>query len=308
MAEHKVSGGTMLLFIDPNGGTTYDTVVCLKSVGVSDSINPIDTSSWCGSGKLPGLLNISYTFDGFHIQDVDTGRISGTDLRILLRNKTKISWKIAPESPVGGDEIQTGFGFISQLSSNYSFDNVGDFSMTVEVKGIPTTTIESAYTGGFTFVNDNEGFNNPYKFILFSSAPITANIYTIYGDYEINSVPDITFGYACIFIGYNTVSEFNVNFNVDDPSLVTGIDVICGDIAVECYRVKDLNISNFHNLINIFITYQKLTTSNVDLILSNLISDGNMGGIMFVLNQYPSISPNGSYIGILTSTYGWAIL
>lgn len=151
MAEHKVSGGTMLLFIDPNGGTSYDTVVCLKSVGVSDSINPIDTSSWCGSGKLPGLLNISYTFDGFHIQDVDTGRISGTDLRILLRNKTNISWKIAPESPVGGDEIQTGFGFISQLSSNYSFDNVGDFSMTVDVKGIPTTTIAPSFYLGMEY-------------------------------------------------------------------------------------------------------------------------------------------------------------
>lgn len=147
MAEHKVSGGTMLLFIDPNGGTTYDTVVCLKSVGVSDSINPIDTSSWCGSGKLPGLLNISYSFDGFHIQDVDTGRISGTDLRVLLRNKTRIGWKIAPESPQIGDEIQSGIGFISSLSSNYSFDNVGDFSMTVEVKGNVTTEISSYYLG-----------------------------------------------------------------------------------------------------------------------------------------------------------------
>lgn len=151
MAEHKVSGGTMLLFIDPNGGTTYDTVVCLKSVGVSDSINPIDISSWCGSGKLPGLLNISYTFDGYHIQDVDTGRISGTDLRILLRNKTRIGWKISPESPVGGDEIQSGIGFISDLSSTYSFDSVGSFNLTVNVSGVPTTTIQPSFYVGMEY-------------------------------------------------------------------------------------------------------------------------------------------------------------
>lgn len=219
MAEHKVSGGTMLLFIDPNGGTNYDTVVCLKSVGISDSINPIDTSSWCGSGKLPGLLNISYTFDGYHIQDVDTGRISGTDLRILLRNKTQISWMIAPESPVGGDEIQTGYGFISSLSSNYSFDNVGDFSMTVEVKDVPITTISPSfylgmeYGGGIISYIDESG---EHGLIRCYNEGIQENYWSIqqwdtyaystnYGDGQSNTntiIASIPFGYTDVAATY----------------------------------------------------------------------------------------------------------
>lgn len=142
MAEHKVQGGTMLLFIDPAGGTAYDTVVCLTSVGKSDSVNVIDAASACGPDKSPGVLDLSYTFEGQHLQDPTSDKISGTNLRQLLRNKTTIGWKIAPASPVIGDEIETGTGFISELSSTYAFDSVGTFSGTLQAYGTPTLTIE----------------------------------------------------------------------------------------------------------------------------------------------------------------------
>jgi hypothetical protein len=142
MAEHKVQGGTMLLFIDPAGGTAYDTVVCLTSVGKSDSVNVIDAASACGPDKSPGVLDISYTFEGMHLQDPISGKISGTDLRVLLRNKTTIGWKIEPVSPVVGDEIESGTGFLSELSSTYAFDSMGTFSGTLQPIGTPTLTIE----------------------------------------------------------------------------------------------------------------------------------------------------------------------
>ena len=142
MSEHKVQGGTMLLFIDPAGGTAYDTVVCLTSVGKSDSVNVIDAASACGPDKSPGVLDLSYTFEGQHLQDPTTDKISGTNLRQLLRSKTTIGWKIAPASPVIGDEIETGTGFISELSSTYAFDSVGTFSGTLQAYGTPTLTIE----------------------------------------------------------------------------------------------------------------------------------------------------------------------
>lgn len=142
MAEHKVAGGTMLLFIDPAGGTDYDTVVCLTSVGKSDSVNVVDASSACGPDKSPGTLEISYSFEGQHLQDPVTGKISGTSLRQLLRAKTTIGWKIAPESPVAGDEIEEGTGYLSELSSTYSYDSVGTFTGTLQPYGTPTITIE----------------------------------------------------------------------------------------------------------------------------------------------------------------------
>lgn len=142
MAEHKVAGGTMLLFIDPAGGTDYDTVVCLTSVSKSDSVTVVDASSACGPDKSPGTLELSYSFEGQHLQDPDTGKVSGTSLRQLLRAKTTIGFKIAPESPVAGDEIEVGTGFLSELSSTYAFDSVGTFTGTIQPYGEPTITID----------------------------------------------------------------------------------------------------------------------------------------------------------------------
>ena len=142
MAEHKVQGGTMLLFIDPAGGTDYDTVVCLTSVGKEDTVDEIDAASACGPDSSPGNLSLSYSFEGQHLQDPDTGKISGTSLRQLLRSKTTIGWMIAPETPVEGDEIESGTGYLSSLSSTYAFDSVGTFSGTLRPFGTPELTIE----------------------------------------------------------------------------------------------------------------------------------------------------------------------
>lgn len=143
MAEHKVSGGTMLLFIDPAGGTDYDTVVCLTSVGKSNTVNVIDASSACGPDKSPGTIEISYSFEGQHLQDPATGKISGTSLLQLLRNKTTIGWKIAPETPVTGDEIEEGTGYLSELSSTYGYDAVGTFTGALQPYGEPTITVQA---------------------------------------------------------------------------------------------------------------------------------------------------------------------
>lgn len=143
MAEHKVAGGTMLLFIDPAGGTSYDTVVCLTSVSKADSVTVVDASSACGPDKSPGTLELSYSFEGQHLQDPDSGKVSGTSLRQLLRGKTTIGWKIAPETPVTGDEIEEGTGFLSELSSTYAFDSVGTFTGTIQPFGDPTLSIQA---------------------------------------------------------------------------------------------------------------------------------------------------------------------
>jgi hypothetical protein len=143
MAEHKVAGGTMLLFIDPTGGTDYDTVVCLTSVSKADSVTVVDASSACGPDKSPGTIELSYSFEGQHLQDPSSGKVSGTSLRQLLRAKTTIGWKIAPETPVTGDEIESGTGFLSELSSTYAFDSVGTFTGTIQPFGDPSLSIQA---------------------------------------------------------------------------------------------------------------------------------------------------------------------
>lgn len=143
MAEHKYGLGEnmMLLFIDPSGGTTYSTVVCLTSVSPSDSVNVVDAGSACGPDKQVGTADYSIAFEGIHLSDPATGKISGVDIRNLLRAKTLIGFKIAPATPVTGDEVETGTGWITELSSSYAHDANATFSGTLTPKGASTITI-----------------------------------------------------------------------------------------------------------------------------------------------------------------------
>lgn len=202
MSEHKVQGGNMLLFIDPNGGTDYSTVVCLTSVGTSDSVTVVDASSACGPDKSPGTLEISYSFEGQHLQDPDSGNISGTDLRLLLRSETTIGWKLSPETPVDGDEIQEGTGYLSELSSTYAFDSVGTFNGVIQPYGTPTITVYGAvslvvgqaYQGGKIAYIDESGehgiivANQTYdiEWCLNTGSVFGAN-YTVYGVGDLNN-------------------------------------------------------------------------------------------------------------------------
>jgi hypothetical protein len=158
MAEHKIQGGDYLLKIND------DTVVCLTSVSLSDSVTVVDASSACGPDKSPGALEISLSFEGQHLQDPETGKISGTDLRTLLRNESTISFEVGPVSPRVGDEIQNGTGFISELSSTYSFDSVGTFTGTIQCYGMPSTIIFDVSIGQFLaggyicYIEENKEF------------------------------------------------------------------------------------------------------------------------------------------------------
>lgn len=143
MAEHEVVGGTMYLFISRLNDGNYDTAVCLTSLGKDDSVGEVDSSSQCGPSITPGVLSINRPFEGVLLQDPDTGKISGTDLRILMYAKTLIGYKIATQGLVTGDETETGEGYIFSLSSTYAFNDAGRFSGSIRTLGTPVITVES---------------------------------------------------------------------------------------------------------------------------------------------------------------------
>ena len=145
MSQHKVLPGSVYLYISPLNDGDYDTVVCGENLTKDDSVGEVDASSQCGPDISPGELTLSRTFEGQHEQDPDTGRISGTDLRILMYAKTLVGYKIAvtPDKAQAGDEIETGEGYITALSSSYAFNDKSTFSMTLKPSGTPTITTES---------------------------------------------------------------------------------------------------------------------------------------------------------------------
>lgn len=138
MAEHKVTARSVLLYIDPAGGTDYDTVVCLTEITRADTRGTVEANSMCGPDKSLGPLEIGErTFTGFHLADPDSGKISGASLRTLLYAGTTVGYKIGPITPTEGDETETGTAFLSNLSDTYNADSDATFSGALQPYGTP---------------------------------------------------------------------------------------------------------------------------------------------------------------------------
>lgn len=140
MAQRKVSGKDILLFIDPAGGTAYKTIVCLTSNGYKRTTGTLDAASKCGPDSQPGAQTVSVDFTGQVVVNPDSGNISEADLDTLWAASTQIGWKMGPASPVSKDVTYAGQGFISDLSDTFDM-NGATFTGTIGVSGIPTKTI-----------------------------------------------------------------------------------------------------------------------------------------------------------------------
>lgn len=142
MAEHKITGSSVLLEIDPAGGTDYDTVVCLTELTRADTRGIAEANSFCGPEKALGPLEVGErTFTGFHLMDPDTGKISGSSIRTLLYAGTTVGYRIGPVTPVDGDEVETGTAFVSNLGDTYTTDTDATFSGALQPYGTPAFAV-----------------------------------------------------------------------------------------------------------------------------------------------------------------------
>ena len=140
MAQRKVNGKDILLFIDPEGGTNYSTLVCLTSNGLNRTTSIADAASKCGPDSQPGSQTISVPFTGQIAVDPDAEKVSEGGLHDLWADSTNIGWQIGPATPVDGDVIYSGQGFISDLSSTQDM-NGATFTGTIAVSGSVTKTV-----------------------------------------------------------------------------------------------------------------------------------------------------------------------
>lgn len=140
MAERKVSGNDMLLFIDPAGGTTYELVVCLTSNSFKIATAIIDAKSKCGPDTLPGTQTYEVGFEGQVIVDPGTLRAGLFSLLTLAKNKTTVGWKMSVATPATGDVVTSGTAFIANVDTTYADEAPGTFSATFGIYGTPTIT------------------------------------------------------------------------------------------------------------------------------------------------------------------------
>ena len=139
MAEHKLSGNDVLLFVGTDG-ITYNTVVCLTSNGITRARTIIDANTKCGADSLAGVQSNGLTFEGQSMFDPSAGRVSVDDLDDYWRNNTTVYWKMGKAVPAVGDVTYSGTGFISQLDETYAQDTPSTFSGAIGVYGVINKT------------------------------------------------------------------------------------------------------------------------------------------------------------------------
>lgn len=156
MAERKPEIGSIGIFIKT--GVDFLVLVCQTDLTFDRSRDTIDANTKCGPDQLPSN-NATYEISGsaqIWLGDTDDAEIPDTPnnkgsealLDQLIRNKTTFDWKIGPLSgtPVPGDVVYEGSGFLSNLSSSWGNDDPATFDFTIGVRGEYTQTIEPATT------------------------------------------------------------------------------------------------------------------------------------------------------------------
>jgi hypothetical protein len=304
MAEHKVQGGSMLLFIDPNGGTDYDVVVCLTSVSKSDSVTVVDASSACGPDKSPGTLEISYSFEGQHLQDPDTGKISGTDLRQLLRSETTLGWMISPEIPEAGDEIEEGTGYLSELSSTYAFDSVGTFTGTLQPYGTPTISIEGGGGGGgFTIGQDYQGGKIAWidgtglHGIIIAASQISGG--EIFGDFggQWSDPSNVTTGATATLWGQGAANSSLIIASTTDSQALAASNFVHNSYNDWTFGTLDDMLNVFSNAAILNISESNFATSS-EITATDFIAVEYSGGVVTY-----SVYGKGSFMQVLAVRY-----
>ena len=142
MAQNEVNGRDLLVFIDPAGGTSWKSVICLTSNTISNSLTELDATSKCSNKWVPGAkFEATITGEGFLV-DQDTGiatDLGYPELYDLFDSKVTFNVKFGKASANTGEAIYTGSAFITKLDLVAKDDALTTFSITIRSATPPFT-------------------------------------------------------------------------------------------------------------------------------------------------------------------------
>ncbi len=136
MAERKIAGKDVLLFLDLAGGTAYDMIVCLTQNSIKRTTAQTENASKCGPDVGAGAQTITIDFTGQVVYDAAANRVSEGDLHDAWSDSRTVGWKMGTLDPITGDVIYSGQGFISDLSADYSMTGA-TFTATIGIQNGP---------------------------------------------------------------------------------------------------------------------------------------------------------------------------
>ena len=134
-----IEGVYSVLYIKWQG--VFLPIGCLTSDSFIEDIDTLDVNrSSTYRGSIPTNQSYNISFDGLVIGTSNTGgdstKISLDRLTNLKTNRTLIEWKTEASNSVF---IDSGFGYITNLSKSSNIDEFISFNATIQGFGIPSS-------------------------------------------------------------------------------------------------------------------------------------------------------------------------
>lgn len=142
MAERFVEAASIFVTIALDG-ESQATVYCLVSVTRNYTTNITDAASICNpAAKTPGTQDFSVDMTLQRVWDVDPGHYSELFLHNAMVNKDLVDFTIGPATPVSGDLVETGTGYITTMTKPDTATDRGTMDITITLTEAPVLTEE----------------------------------------------------------------------------------------------------------------------------------------------------------------------
>ena len=135
-----INGSYSILYIKWQG--SFLPIGCLTSDNFSEDVDMIDINrgNMAWRTRFPTNQGYNISFDGL-VKDTnsstgDSTKISLDRLIVLKRSRTLIEWKTEASNSVF---IDSGFGYITNLSKSSNIDEFISFNATIQGFGIPSS-------------------------------------------------------------------------------------------------------------------------------------------------------------------------
>lgn len=133
----QIIGSTQNVLISLDGGSTFKTLVCLRTSSVNTTANTTTEATNCGSITSPGVASMSLDFDAVCETAPTTGQITYDTLLDKCVNGQSIVVNFEDQGQTYKHEFE---GYISDLTINQATEEFINFSGTVVSTGALSIT------------------------------------------------------------------------------------------------------------------------------------------------------------------------
>jgi hypothetical protein len=141
MAERAVAKASIFVTIAPHSGSVK-TVYCLVSVTRNYTSNLNDAGSICQpTNKTPGTKEYSVSMTLQRYWEPGASHYSEKFLQDELVSQVLVDYVIGPASPVTGDLVETGTGYITSATKTDNSTDIGTMDVTITLTQDPVLSV-----------------------------------------------------------------------------------------------------------------------------------------------------------------------